>query len=149
NNRRSRRKETRMTSRREFLAGSAALAAAAWTMPGFARAAVKFDPQPGQWRSFNIVTRIELPETNAAAQVWVPLPSLREWAWMRPVGDSWTGNADTAEIVMDPKHRARLVHARFAAGKGPAVIEVESMFSTQDRSAPFALSAAPDPLTDA
>ena len=138
-----------MTNRREFLAGTAALSATALLLPERASASVTFDPQPGKWREFSIVTRIELPNADKAAQVWVPLPSLREEAWMLPGEDAWTGNATSATVVTDPKHGAKLLHARFAAGQGPAMLEIESRVRTQDRSAPFEDAAGAASLTDA
>lgn len=131
------RENEKMTNRREFMAGTAAFSATALMLPGLARAEAKFDPQPGEWRDFSIVTRIELPEANQAAQVWVPLPSLQEDAWMLPAGDEWTGTAESAEIVTDPKHGAKLLHAKFGANQGPAVLQIESRIRTQDRGAPF------------
>lgn len=138
-----------MTSRREFLAGTAALSAAAFMLPGAARAAVNFDPQPGKLRTFSIVTRIELAEASKAAQVWLPLPSVAEDAWMMPEGDEWSGNAAKAEVVTDPVYGAKLLHASFAAGSGPAVIEVKSRIRTQDRSAPFGEATGAAALNDA
>ena len=139
-----------MTNRREFLAGTAAFSATALMLPNLASAEAKFDPQPGTWRSFSIITRIELPNANQAAQVWVPLPSLREDAWMLPEPDEWSANAASAEIITDPKHGAKLLHARFAPDQGPAVIQIESRVHTQDRAVSFNDTAPAAPrLSDA
>src|SRR5690606_26379016 len=92
---------------------------------------------------------IELPNANQVAQIWVPLPSLQEDAWMLPDGDEWTGNAASAEIVTNPKHGAKLLHAAFSADQGPAVLEIGSRIRTQDRSEPCAAAAPATSLSDA
>lgn len=137
-----------MTSRREFLAGTAAFSAAALMLPNVARAEVKFDPQPGKWRTFSITTRIELADAGKAAHVWVPLPSLTEEAWIVPEGDEWSSNAASAEIITDPKYGAKLLRANFAVGNEPGVIEVRSRIRTQDRGAPFGGTRAAASLSD-
>ena len=137
-----------MTSRREFLAGTAAFSAAALMLPNVARAEVKFDPQPGKWRTFSITTRIELADAGKAAHVWVPLPSLTEDAWIVPEGDEWSSNAASAEIITDPKYGAKLLRANFAVGNEPGVIEVRSRIRTQDRGAPFGGTRAAASLSD-
>ena len=138
-----------MTSRREFLAGAAACSAAALMSPIVARADIRFDPRPGNWRTFSITTHVDIPKANGAAQIWVPLPSLREDEWMLPSGDTWSGNAASAEIVTDPKYGAKLLHAKFGADQASAVLKVESRIKTQSRSAPFGASTPVRALSDA
>lgn len=138
-----------MISRREFMAGAAACSAATSMLPALARAGVSFDPQPGRWRTFAITTRVEIPKSNQAAQVWVPLPSLHEREWMLPDGDEWSGDAASAEIVTDPKHGVKMLHAKFSAKQNSAVLEVESRIRTQNRSDPSGSTAAVKALSDA
>lgn len=138
-----------MTNRREFLAGAAACSAAALMLPALARAGLRFDPQPGAWRTFSITTRVDIPKPNRAAQLWVPLPSLHEDEWMVPSGDQWSGNAASAEIVTDQKHGAKLLHAKFSADQTSAVLEIESRIKTQSRSAPSGAPAPVRTLSDA
>jgi len=122
-----------MIGRRQFLAGTAACLASAALTPGLARAERRFDPQPGEWRTFRIVTRLDVPAANSPVQAWIPLPAVSD-EWMQPVGDSWNGNAASATIVTDPVSRAKLLHATFAAGRSSAVIEVENTVRMRDRS---------------
>ena len=55
--------------RRDFLKTGTALAAAV-ALPRFASAQGAFAPQPGTWRSFQVVTRLEIakPEGKTADQ---------------------------------------------------------------------------------
>ena len=122
-----------MTDRRQFLVGTAACLASATLMPGLARAARQFDPQPGEWRTFRVVTRLEIPADKGAVQAWVPLASVND-EWMQPLGEKWTGNAVSATIVTDPASGTKLLHATFAEGGSPAVLEVENTIKMRDRS---------------
>lgn len=123
-----------MIDRRQFLAGTATCLASATVMPGLARAEQRFDPQPGEWRTFRVVTRLEVPAGNGPVQAWVPLPAVSD-EWMQPVNDSWTGNAASATVVTDPASGIKLLHATFAEGGSPAVLEVENTVRMRDRSA--------------
>jgi len=60
------------------LGGAAALVTA---MPRIASAG--FSPTPAGWRSFKIVTRVEIARSGAATQPWVPVPAVTEADWMR------------------------------------------------------------------
>lgn len=138
-----------MIIRREFLAGAAACSVTALMLPAAAKAARRFDPQPGDWRTFSVTTRIDLPEKSGVAQAWVPLPSLHEDEWMLPVGDEWSGNAVSAEVVTDPKHGTRILRARFEPDRGAAVLEVKSRIRVQSRAASFGAATQIQGLSDA
>ena len=117
--------------RRDILKGSAALSFAA-ALPRAAPAQGAFAPRPGQWREFDVVTRLQIPSGQGAAQAWIPVPSVNEAAWFRSGNSSWTTNG-RATLEGDASYGARFVHATWAGGD--AVIEVTSRFSTQDRAA--------------
>jgi transglutaminase-like putative cysteine protease len=136
-----------MTDRRQFLVGTAACLASATLMPGLARAARQFDPQPGEWRAFRVVTRLEIPTDKGAVQAWVPLASVND-EWMQPLGEKWTGNAVSATIVTDPASGTKLLHATFANGGSPAVLEVENTVRMRDRSVAGTESSGKQNLSD-
>lgn len=122
-----------MINRRDFMASTAATAAAAILLPGRVGAAVVFDPQPGPWRTFAIATRLDIAANGGKTQAWVPLPSIEAADWVVPEEDSWTGNAATAEVVTEPDSGARILHATFADDEARPVLEVLSRFRTRDR----------------
>ncbi len=96
----------------------------------------RFEPQPGQWRAFEITTQIELRGSSGAAKVWVPLPSV-ESHWQRVTSDSYTGNATSARVVSDTRYGARMLLAEFAAGTTPSLTVVDR-FETQNRATDWA-----------
>ena len=59
--------------RRDLLKGGAALSLAG-LLPHAASAQAVFAPKPGAWRSFQIVTRLEIAKPEGLTQAWVPVP---------------------------------------------------------------------------
>ena len=116
------------------------LARAADTEPVFA-------PTPANgWRTFEVVSRVELLKPEGAAKVWLPLPSVFEAEWIRPLGNLWETNADTARVAADPVYGAQMLSAEWKAGAAP-VLEVSSRFAARDRAVDFAKPARVVPLT--
>ncbi len=119
-------------SRRDFVnAGiSASLIAA---LPRGAAAQQPFAPRPDQWRNFEMVTRVELTKAQgAASQAWIPVPSVDEPEWIRPVQNTWQINAGTAALKRDPKYGAQMLHLEWDGREVPSV-EITSRFATRDR----------------
>ena len=129
-------------NRRNFLR-STALLSAATVLPRAALAEpAPFDPRPGNWRAFEIVTRVELASPAAASRVWLPLPSVEDPAWVKPMGNLWSGNADTMQVRQDPKYGAQMLFAQWSDGTPSPWIELVSRTATRDRAIDW---SAPDP----
>lgn len=64
------------SGRRQFITNSPlALAASASPTIKFAKSPkCKFSPQPGQWRTFDVTTRVHIATLQGASQVWLPIP---------------------------------------------------------------------------
>jgi transglutaminase-like putative cysteine protease len=124
--------------RRTFIK-TATLSAAALAAPRFAAAAdtaaaSPFQPNPAHgWRVFEVTTRLELPATAGAPRAWIPLPSVEEAAWFKPMGNLWQGNAASVREWRDPAYGARLLFAEWDAAEPAPVLEVVSRFATRDR----------------
>ena len=130
--------------RRHLLAGSAGLTLAA-LLPKAAQAQAadrRFTPQPGTWRSFELSTTIALKNpTQAAAQVWVPLPSV-DGEFQRSLDNSLSGNAAQMKVVSDSHYGARMVHARFDAGTPSPSLVVTSRIQAQSRAVDWSRKVA-------
>ena len=114
--------------RRVFLKSSAAAAIAAafpWR-PATARTT-------GEWRQYEITTRVTIVKPQGVSRAWVPLPMLDETEWQRPLGSAWSGNAAKARIVSDGKYGAAMLYAEWRDGEAAPAIEVASRFVTRDR----------------
>jgi transglutaminase-like putative cysteine protease len=121
-------------NRRHFLQSSAA-AIAAQSLPWSSAWA-----QDG-WRTFEVVTRVQITDAFGVARAWVPLPFEADTDWHKTVGNSWSGNARQATIVHDGKYGVGMLYAEWAEREMNPVIEVTSRFMTRDRAVDFSRAA--------
>jgi transglutaminase-like putative cysteine protease len=123
--------------RRHFIKTATTFAAATLVAPGIARAAagdVPFQPNPGNgWRTFEVTTRAELAKSDGVARVWLPVPSVEDADWIRPMGHLWNGNAASVEVRRDPVYGAQMLVARWDAGVEAPFVELTARFATRDR----------------
>ena len=122
-------------NRRFVLQGSAAIPLAA-AMPCWATTASAFNPQPGAWRTFQVVTRLDIANPEGKTQAWVPVPAVNEAEWVKSLGSEWTGNG-RAELVIDPKYGSELIHVEWKDGEARPFVEVTSKIATRDRAVDF------------
>ena len=136
-------------NRRNFIK-IAALAASLPAIPTLARAATDsaantpaFAPTANTgWRQFEVTTHIAPQPAAGIVRAWIPLPSMSEAAWFRPMGNLWQGNADTMQILRDPQSRTEMLYAEWSANTAEPVVELISRFATRDRSTNFSRPSA-------
>jgi len=121
--------------RRTFIQAAAATPLLAALPRAFAQQ-LPFQPQPGPWKTYEIVTRVDVMKPAGLTQAWIPLPSVNG-DYQRVEGDTWTGNASSAKVESDGKYGARMLHAQWAPGTKDPVVEVTSRFQTRDRATDF------------
>ncbi|MBV9555754.1 MAG: twin-arginine translocation signal domain-containing protein [Pseudolabrys sp.] len=130
--------------RRDFLKGGTAIAASA-ALPSFAFGQT-FAPQPGAWRQFEVLTRLEVAcKESGVTQAWVPLPSVNEKDWFKSGESTWTTNGKAA--VATDASGARFLHATFAKDEKAPIVEVSSKVATRDRAVDFNKPGKATPLT--
>jgi len=122
--------------RRDFLKSSGAAAAFAALPWRGAHAAQG-------WRTFEVVTRVEVLNPGGRTLAWVPLPLAEHTDWFRDLSSRWSGNATEAGVERDKKYGARVLVAEWRPGQSSPMIEVTNRFVTRDRAVD--LGAAPDP----
>jgi transglutaminase-like putative cysteine protease len=133
-------------SRRTLLAsGSVALVAPLLPL-GAAAQERRFEPQPGAWRSFELVTSVTVPEAKGATSIWLPVPDV-DADYQRSLDNQWTGNATTARLVGDPNRGVRMLHAEFAAGGAAPTLQLTSRLQTRSRAVDWSrnVNASEDP----
>ncbi len=119
--------------KRRSLLGAAVAAPALLAVPRWALAQqLPFDPKPGRWRTFEVVTRVEVMNPAGASTAWIPLPSLDN-DYQDTLGNVWTGNSNSASLVSDGTHGAKMLLAQWGPGEKQPWIEVTSRFATRDR----------------
>lgn len=123
------------SSRRRFLqlalSGAAIPILAGLAGPAMAEAPRRFAPQPNDWQSYQMLTRVNLPAGQGPAQVWLPVPKL-DTDWQKTLGNRIEGNASSASIVTDPASGAAFVHASFDGSVAPE-LALTSYVQTRNR----------------
>jgi len=127
--------DQKIIQRRTLLkAAGGLLAAGALPRALFAAESVserRFDPRPGDWKSYEVVTRVDLKHANGPSTVWVPLPAI-DTDWQRTLSSNWSGNAKSYRAETDPVYGARFLVAEFD-GSAPPQLEVVARVQTRDR----------------
>jgi transglutaminase-like putative cysteine protease len=127
--------------RRHLLASTCGLALGSM-LPAAARAQERrFDPQPGDWRGFEVTTTIELRGMKGPAKVWVPVPVI-DSDYQRSHETSYSGNARTMQIAADAKYGAKMVYAEFADAALPSSLVVTSRIETRSRATDWSRKVA-------
>ncbi|MEW5864517.1 MAG: transglutaminase domain-containing protein [Pseudomonadota bacterium] len=124
--------------RRDFLRTSAVAAAAAALPWRDALAS-------GQWRAYEITTRVTILAPRGAMRAWVPLPMAEDTDWQRSLGNRWTGNFTSARVVSDGKYGATMLLAEWDASERAPLLEVSSRFETRDRAVDLTNAGASAP----
>jgi len=123
-------------TRRTFLSNSAvALAGMAWPAINFAAtgdlAERKFAPLVGDWRTFEVTTRVDIAKPVGVTKVWLPIPSVNtDWQISSINGYSSNGQA---KLAMEPHSGARMLYAEFADGTAQPFVELTSRIQTKNR----------------
>lgn len=135
-------------TRRRFLkTGSAAAAVASLPLTAAAQERI-FNPQPGNWRTFEFTTRVELLNPKGTTRVWLPIPSV-DTEYQQSLESVWQGNARSAQQATDEKYGAKMLVAEFAESEAKPVIELTSRVRTQNRALDWSkkVVAKEDPAT--
>src|SRR5687768_13513167 len=106
--------------RRAFLKTTAASAVLPWHA-AFASS---------DWRTYQVVTRVEILKPQGVSRVWLPLPLKDDMPWQRNQGSQWSGNAARTEVLPDGKYGVTMLFAEWNGGQ--PVLELTSRFATRD-----------------
>jgi transglutaminase-like putative cysteine protease len=101
--------------RRDFLKTSAAFSALS-VVPGafpFARAAA----DGGNWRTFEITTRVEILKPAGTSRVWLPTPLTADIGYQRTLANEWKSDDGDVKFTIDPRYGAGIVAAEWPDGR--------------------------------
>jgi len=100
-------------------------------LPKFARPVGAQDQ--AKWRTFEVMTRLEVTEPVGAIRAWVPVPLTSPTDYFKREPDSWNGNYKAARAVAYDKYGTGMVYAEWPAGEKAPVLEIKSRFTMRDR----------------
>lgn len=84
------------------------------------------------WRTYDLLTRIEVRQATGATRLWLPLAMFKDTPWQRALGHDWQGNFERAGIYRDPAAEMEVFTAEWKEGVPPR-LELRSRIETQDR----------------
>jgi transglutaminase-like putative cysteine protease len=98
----------------------------------------KFASQAGaqdsaKWRTFEVITRLEVTDPVGAVRAWVPVPLTTPTDYFKREPDTWSGNYKSVRALSYDKYGTGLVYAEWPAGEKAPVLEIKSRFTTRDR----------------
>src|SRR6188768_3410238 len=100
------------TTRRHFLQFAAASGIVVSPIAALAQER-RFAPQPGDWRTFDLTTRVDLNLSQGATRVWLPIPSVNT-DWQRS-GESTFATNGKATRTSDGREGAGILQVDFDA----------------------------------
>ena len=122
--------------RRGFLNVSAATALCA-SLPDVAAAApgavLGAPPINAPWRTFEVVTEVEIWPQDIPAKVWLPLPLYGDTDYQRALDVRWTGNPSTTGIYRDPRYGAQAFFAQWDDRAVAPKLQVTNRVRTRNR----------------
>jgi transglutaminase-like putative cysteine protease len=134
--------------RREFLQATVAMPVLA-AMPSTVRETIAAQQAAGDdWRTYEIVTKVEIVNPTGVSRAWVPLPYTARTDWHNPLGSQWMGNGQMKKVT-DGKYGAEMVYAEWKPGTKAPVLEVTSRFATRDRAVDVSKPSAKAPKLSA
>jgi transglutaminase-like putative cysteine protease len=105
--------------RRTFLSSSALLCAGAAlsrTLHATERAVAN-----GEWRMFEVVSRVELLKPSGTTHIWLPAALVIDTPYQRTISNHYVADAGVAKLHKDRRNALGIVSATFPAGAKPAL----------------------------
>ncbi len=102
------------------------------------------DAPAGRWRTFEMITRVEIIKPSGITRVWVPTPLTEDRPYQKALGNAYEAEGGKTEFVSDPRYGVGMVYAEWAEGVKPVML-LKSRFATRDVAADLAHPGNPHP----
>ena len=89
------------------------------------------DEPSGDWRTFEVITRVEIPTSSEATRVWLPAALIGETPFQRTLSNEFNAEGGTARIAKTKPDALGVVAAEFPAGVSP-VLTLTSRVATRN-----------------
>jgi len=122
--------------RREFLSLSGVATLAAAAPPFIARASgaeLVAPPTDASWRTFELVTEVEIWPQDVPAKLWLPLPQYRDTEYQRTLDIRWAGNPSNTGIYRDPRYGAPAFFTQWDDRASAPKLQVTTVVTTRNR----------------
>lgn len=85
-----------------------------------------------EWKSFSLVMRLNIQDTERPTRVWLPLPNSID-GYQQTLDSHWSGTPEKAQIFRDLQYGAPMLYAEWTT-PGPRELVVTNQIKTLDRS---------------
>jgi transglutaminase-like putative cysteine protease len=109
-------------------------------------AALEVPPNNAPWRTFEVVTEVELWPQDLPAKVWLPLSLYGDTDYQRTLDVRWTGNPAATGIYRDPRYGAPAFYAQWTDRVATPRLQVTNRITARNRSADLGKPASIQPL---
>jgi transglutaminase-like putative cysteine protease len=79
-------------------------------------------PSASEWRTFEVVTKVELMKPNGTSHIWLPTPLIRNTPYQNTISTQFTAEGGTARLSKDKQSALGIVSAMYAATAKPTLI---------------------------
>ena len=96
-------------NRRDFLRVSSLCAG--WALSRTVQALAGY-PMAGGWRTFEVVTKVELLKPDGISRIWLPAPLIRNTPYQNTISAQFTAEGGTAKLSKDKQSALGIVSPR-------------------------------------
>ena len=94
-------------NRRDFLRANSSICAG-WALSS-AMPVLPDTPWAGEWRTFEVVTKVELLKPNGISYIWLPAPLIRNTPYQNTISTRCTAKNGTAKLSKDEQSALGIV----------------------------------------
>jgi transglutaminase-like putative cysteine protease len=106
-------------NRRSFLRMNGSICAS-WALTKALPVLADTPPATG-WRTFEVVTRVELLKPDGVSHIWLPAPLIRDTPYQKTISTRFTAEGGTATLSKDKQSALGVVSATYPADSNPAL----------------------------
>jgi transglutaminase-like putative cysteine protease len=105
-------------------------------------------PSASGWRTFEVVTRVELLKPDGVSRIWLPTPLIRDTPYQKTISARFTAESGTAKLIKDKQNALGIVSAMYPAKSRPA-LTMTSRVSLKNYTVDLSSPGTPPPVSRA
>jgi transglutaminase-like putative cysteine protease len=106
-------------NRRDFLRANSSICAG-WALSR-AMPVLADTPSASGWRTFEVVTRVEMLKPDGVSHIWLPSPLIRNTPYQKTLSAEFTADGGTAKLSKDEQNVLGIVSATYPANVKPVL----------------------------
>src|SRR6202789_387321 len=131
-------------NRRDFLRANGSICAG-WALHR-AVPVLADTPSAGEWRTFEVVTAVELLKPDGVSHIWLPAPLIRNTPYQKTISTRFTAKGGTARLSKDKQGALGIVSAMYAANAKPS-LSMTSRVALKNYTVDLASQATAPPIS--